>query len=98
MSDVEQRHHRHESCSCHISPPCGECVDCEICNVDEDSVVGVFIDELISKVARYDALQAKVSEAVEYAESNHDLDGRQEVLTKIAAILSDTSTEGTHND
>ena len=47
--------------------------------------------ELADLQARYDALQAKVSEAVEYAESNHDLDGRQEVLTKIAAILSDTS-------
>jgi hypothetical protein len=91
VSDVERNFHKHDNCTCHISPPCGYCTDCEICGVDESSIVGVFIDELISKAARYDALQAKVSEALEYAESDHDLDSRQEIVAKFRAILSDTS-------
>ena len=82
-----------------IPDPRGKCD--YICMLDGEHVERGEIHQLCYELPsprsykeRYDALQAKVSEVVEYAESNHDLDGRQEVLTKIAAILSDTSTEG----
>jgi len=65
VSDLDRKYHKHDNCSCHISPPCGYCTGCEICNVGEDSEVGAFVDDLTAQLATVTAERDTLAERLE---------------------------------